>query len=169
MAVIESLHGWKWLFQNALGWWDFTFLSRKKSNIPLSYDSVQFGCDEQKSDDVDECVRRNGWDHRAIVGWRMSQFGCDAMPQKRSDGLDECVRGNGWDDRAMDGWEMAALARAFLAAMPTLRFVCPALASCVRPISGFCREERLNLCRSAVDSCPPGNKDSIGMQVASFS
>jgi hypothetical protein len=53
---------------------------------------------------VNECVRRNGWDHRAIVGWWMSQFGCDAMPQKRSDELDECVRGNGWDDRAMDGW-----------------------------------------------------------------
>jgi hypothetical protein len=32
---------------------------------------------------VDECVRRNGWDHRAIVGWWMSQFGCDAMPQKK--------------------------------------------------------------------------------------
>jgi hypothetical protein len=64
---------------------------------------------------------------------------------------------------------MVELAPAFLAAIPTLRFVCPALVSCARPISGFCREERLNLRRSAVHSCPPGNKDSIGMQVASFS
>jgi hypothetical protein len=85
------------------------------------------------------------------------------MPQKRSDGLDECMRGNGWDDQAMDGREMVELARAFLAAIPTLRFVCPALASCARPISGFGREERSNLRRSAVHSCPPGNKDSIGM------
>jgi len=64
---------------------------------------------------------------------------------------------------------MVELARAFLAAMSMLRFVCPALASCARPISGFCREERSNLRRSAVDSCPSGSKDSIGMQVASFS
>jgi hypothetical protein len=58
---------------------------------------------------------------------------------------------------------MVQLARAFLAAIPTLRFLCPALASRARPISGFCMEERSNLRRSAVHSCPPGNKDSIGM------